>query len=38
VVLNPDEHLEYQWLDLEQAARRVFSWTNRESLERLHAT
>lgn len=35
VTLNPDEHCAYVWLPLEQAIRRVSSWTNREALESL---
>ena len=27
--LNPDEHSEYQWLDFDSAADKVFSWSNK---------
>jgi dATP pyrophosphohydrolase len=30
VTLAPREHLAYQWLPWEQAAEKVFSWTNRK--------
>ena len=29
IQLNPDEHSEYQWLDFDSAASKVFSWSNR---------
>ena len=29
ITLNPDEHSEYQWLDFDSAAKKVFSWSNR---------
>jgi dihydroneopterin triphosphate diphosphatase len=35
VTLNPAEHSAYQWLALEDAIRRVTSWTNRNALIRL---
>ena len=35
VRLNPDEHLRHCWLPAEEAARQVFSWTNREAIEAL---
>jgi len=30
--LNPSEHSEYQWLDFDSAADKVFSWSNRLAL------
>lgn len=33
VRLSPSEHLEYRWVDPAQAARMVFSWTNREAID-----
>ncbi len=38
VTLNADEHVAYRWMDLEEAIRKVTSWTNREALERLRST
>ena len=38
VTLNADEHVAYRWMDLEEAIRKVASWTNREALERLRST
>jgi dATP pyrophosphohydrolase len=35
VTLNPAEHSAYRWLPLEDAIRRVTSWTNRNALIRL---
>ena len=32
--LQPDEHRRWRWLPLRQASEQVFSWTNREALER----
>jgi dATP pyrophosphohydrolase len=37
IVLAPREHVGYAWLPLEEAIRKVSSWTNREALERLRA-
>ena len=34
VTLNPTEHTEYQWLRREEAAAKVFSWTNRDAILR----
>lgn len=34
VTLNPSEHTEYEWLPREQAAAKVFSWTNRDAILR----
>ena len=30
--LNPREHEEFRWFSLQQAARRVSSWTNRDAI------
>ncbi len=30
VQLNPEEHSQYQWLPISEAAAKVFSWTNRD--------
>jgi dihydroneopterin triphosphate diphosphatase len=38
VRLAPAEHVAYEWLALEAAARKASSWTNREALERLAQT
>ena len=35
VELNPDEHIAHTWVALEEAIRKVRSWTNREALESL---
>jgi dATP pyrophosphohydrolase len=35
VALAPREHLRYQWLPWDEAARRVFSWTNADALRLL---
>ena len=35
VTLNPAEHGAYEWLPLALAARRAFSWTNRDALQAL---
>jgi dihydroneopterin triphosphate diphosphatase len=32
VTLAPREHLAYEWLAFDEAARKVFSWTNREAI------
>jgi len=32
VVLAPDEHLAWRWLPWKQAAKQVFSWTNRDAI------
>jgi len=37
VQLAPDEHLNYEWLDWREAAKKVFSWTNVDALKRLGA-
>lgn len=35
VVLEPREHLQYQWLPWQDAAALVFSWTNADALRML---
>lgn len=35
VTINKEEHVRYCWLAQEQAAEKVFSWTNREVIENL---
>jgi dihydroneopterin triphosphate diphosphatase len=35
VVLNPREHLAYDWLSWAEAARKCFSWSNRSAIELL---
>ncbi len=35
IVLSPQEHLRYEWVDWRAAASRVFSWTNVEALRHL---
>lgn len=35
VTLAPDEHMQYEWVDWREAAKRVFSWTNVDALRRL---
>jgi len=35
VTLAPNEHLQYEWVDWREAAKRVFSWTNVDALKRL---
>lgn len=35
VVLDPREHLRYQWLPWDEAARIVFSWSNADALRLL---
>ncbi|BAN69549.1 dihydroneopterin triphosphate diphosphatase [endosymbiont of unidentified scaly snail isolate Monju] len=32
--LRPAEHVRWRWLPAREAAQRVFSWTNREAIER----
>ena len=32
VTLSPREHLRYEWLPWQEAARRVFSWSNRRAI------
>lgn len=35
VALSPREHLRYEWLPWQEAAARVFSWSNRKAIEML---
>lgn len=35
ITLAPDEHVNYEWVDWREAAKRVFSWTNIDALRRL---
>jgi len=35
ITLAPDEHINYEWVDWREAAKRVFSWTNVDALKRL---
>lgn len=35
VTLAPNEHVDYEWVDWREAAKRVFSWTNVDALKRL---
>ncbi len=35
IKLAPDEHVQYEWVDWREAAKRVFSWTNIDALKRL---
>ncbi|HSI44471.1 MAG TPA: dihydroneopterin triphosphate diphosphatase [Methylotenera sp.] len=37
ITLSPEEHLQYEWVDWRKAAKRVFSWTNVDALEKLGA-
>ncbi len=37
VTLNPTEHDEFCWLSAADAARKVWSWTNRAAIEQLSA-
>ena len=37
IILAPDEHVRYEWVDWREAASRVFSWTNIDALKRLGA-
>ena len=37
IELNAQEHRRYRWLPIAEAIERVWSWTNREGLERLAA-
>jgi dihydroneopterin triphosphate diphosphatase len=32
ITLNPAEHTEYGWYSFDEAASKVFSWTNREAI------
>jgi dATP pyrophosphohydrolase len=35
IQLAPSEHVQYEWVDWREAAKRVFSWTNVDALKRL---
>ena len=35
IKMAPDEHVQYEWVDWREAAKRVFSWTNIEALSKL---
>jgi len=35
IKLAPNEHVQYEWVDWREAAKRVFSWTNVDALKRL---
>jgi dATP pyrophosphohydrolase len=35
IKLSPSEHVRYEWVDWQEAAKRVFSWTNVDALKRL---
>lgn len=35
IALNADEHTEYGWYSFDEAASKVFSWTNREAILKL---
>jgi dATP pyrophosphohydrolase len=35
ITLAHDEHVQYEWVDWREAAKRVFSWTNVDALKRL---
>lgn len=35
VILAPDEHVRYEWVDWREAAKCVFSWTNVDAIARL---
>jgi len=35
IQLAPNEHVQYEWVDWREAAKRVFSWTNVDALKRL---
>lgn len=32
ITIAPREHLQYEWLSWQQAAEKVFSWSNREAI------
>ncbi|MDB4042468.1 dihydroneopterin triphosphate diphosphatase [Methylophilaceae bacterium] len=36
IKLSPSEHIEYEWVNIEDAKKKVFSWTNVIALEKLH--
>ncbi len=35
IKMAPDEHVQYEWVDWREAAKRVFSWTNIDALIKL---
>ena len=35
IVLEPQEHLRYEWLPWQEAAHRAFSWTNVDAIKEL---
>ncbi len=35
IILAPDEHVQYEWVDWREAAKRVFSWTNVNAIAKL---
>jgi dATP pyrophosphohydrolase len=35
IKLAPAEHVQYEWVDWREAAKRVFSWTNVEAVRKL---
>ena len=35
IALNTEEHTEYEWVAVEEAFERVWSWTNRDALKSL---
>jgi dihydroneopterin triphosphate diphosphatase len=35
VTLAPDEHTQYEWVTWQEAAKKVFSWTNVDALKKL---
>ena len=35
IILAPDEHVKYEWVDWREAAKRVFSWTNVDAIAKL---
>ena len=37
ITLDPKEHSQYKWLPIDIAIKEVWSWTNKEALERLAA-
>ena len=36
IKLSPSEHIEYEWVRINEAKKKVFSWTNVIALEKLH--
>ena len=35
IKMAPNEHVQYEWVDWREAAKRVFSWTNVDALSKL---